>query len=232
MDNDANPYEGEVEEILENYVFPRYTKLGGREVKRQEVENMVATMEEYGMEDGTTVAEVGGGPGINVNLVQEFYEEFAETADYVVFDYFRDASGRKFYNDVMGDLNDNMPGNSQLHTDGEIIETVEHLGDVQYHDTDFWLPFGAFRHIESEKAMKAANWIQRHASGQENNLIRDAEPLWNMIDQQTRETAESLVEDATMALKDMGREEFEDWKQRASENDDSVGYIGLDTSDF
>jgi ABC-type branched-subunit amino acid transport system substrate-binding protein len=132
----------------------------------------------------------------------------------------------------MGDLNDNMPGNSQLHTDEEIIETVEQFGEVEYHDTDFWLPFGAVRNIESDKAMKAANWIQRHASGQENNLIQDAKPLWNMVDQQTRETAESLAEDATMALTEMNREELEEWKQRASDNDDSVGYIGLDTSEF
>ncbi|MFB6193100.1 MAG: class I SAM-dependent methyltransferase [Candidatus Nanohaloarchaea archaeon] len=86
-----------------------------------------------------------------------------------VFDVFSESSGRRLYNNRMGQLNSDMPEGSTLHSDEEVAEWLEGLDyDVQ---SDFPVPFGAYRESDSELFSDLVERVQDAFSGPLDSVV-------------------------------------------------------------
>lgn len=101
---------------------------------------------------------------------QEVVDEMNRVAEGgFVFDVFSDSSARKLYNGRMAQLNSDMPEGSTLHSDEQVAEWLEGLEyDSQ---SDFFVPFGAYRESNSELFTDAVERVQDAFSGPLDSVV-------------------------------------------------------------
>ena len=101
---------------------------------------------------------------------QEVVNEMNRVAEEgFVFDVFSESSGRRLYNNRMAQLNSDMPEGSTLHSDEEVAEWLEGLDyDTQ---SDFPIPFGAYRKRDSELLTELADRAQDVLTGPLDSVV-------------------------------------------------------------
>lgn len=101
---------------------------------------------------------------------QEVVDEMNRVAEEgFVFDVFSDSSVRKIYNSRMGSLNSDMPDGSTLHRDEDVESWLEGLEyDSQ---SDFPVPFGAYREMNSEIISETFDELQEVLSGPLDSVV-------------------------------------------------------------
>ncbi|WEL23178.1 class I SAM-dependent methyltransferase [Candidatus Nanohalovita haloferacivicina] len=211
----------------ETYVEKRYSSTGGRKVLERQNRNFEELLEGLGAEPGDSVLELGSGPALLSEYLDEYDSVGADIEqeplqvavdsgrvedavrvdahrlpfrddafDYVVaprlfhlvgdeedvvdemnrvaeegfvFDVFSESSGRKVYNNRMSKHSSYMPADSTLHSDEEVESWLEGLDfEVQ---SDFPIPFGAYRESESELFTDAVEKMQDAFSGSLDSVV-------------------------------------------------------------
>lgn len=101
---------------------------------------------------------------------QEVVDEMNRVAEEgFVFDVFSESSGRRLYNNRMGRWSSYMPEGSTLHSDEEVAEWLEGLEyDSQ---SDFPIPFGAYRKRDSEILTELADRAQDVLTGPLDSVV-------------------------------------------------------------
>ena len=101
---------------------------------------------------------------------QKVVEEMNRVAEKgFVFDVFSDTSLRKMYNSRMGKWNGDMPEGSKLHSDEEAESWLEGLEyDSQ---SDFPVPFGAYREADSALLSRTFDELQEILSGSLDSVL-------------------------------------------------------------